>query len=210
MRRLGLFETAAAYQNRRMPDTLWKPSLVLALYLNRHAPYSRFVQLATVRADGRPANRTVVFRGFLDESPQLTFATNAHSRKVAELGHCPWAEACWYFPVTHEQFRIGGPITLAGDDARDRASLDARRACWRKLADAVRLTYTWPAPGEPRADRVPFPTEHPDPEEPLPHFCLMILDPQEVAELELNGNPQNRWEYRRDEHGRWSGAEVNP
>jgi len=193
-----------------MPETLWRPSLVLALYQNRHAPYSRFVQLATVRADGRPSNRTVVFRGFLDDTAQLTFVTDARSPKVAELGHSPWSEVCWYFPVTHEQFRIGGPTTLVGADARDRGLLDARRACWRDLAEAVRLSFTWPAPGEPRADGVRFPTEHPDPAEPLPHFCLLILDPHEVDQLELNGNPQNRWEYKRDDHGRWSGAEVNP
>jgi len=193
-----------------MPETLWRPSLVLALYLNRHAPYSRFVQLATVRADGRPANRTVVFRGFLDETPRLTFVTDARSPMVAELERSPWAEAFWYFPVTHEQFRIGGPTTLVGDDARDRAALEARRGCWRELPEAVRLSFTWPAPGQTRALRVPFPTEHPDPEEPLPHFSLMILDPQEVDQLELNGNPQNRWVYQRDDHGRWTGAEVNP
>ena len=103
-------------------ETLWRPSLVLALYRNRHAPYSRFVQLATVRADGRPANRTVVFRGFLDETPQLTFVTDSRSPKVAELSHSPWAEVCWYFPVTHEQFRIGGPVD-AGRRRRSRPRL---------------------------------------------------------------------------------------
>jgi PPOX class probable FMN-dependent enzyme len=178
--------------------------------LNRHAPYSRFVQLATVRADGRPANRTVVFRGFLDETPQLTFVTDARSPKVGELGHTPWAEVCWYFPVTHEQLRIGGLMTVVGADARDGALLDARRACWRELADAVRQSFTWPAPGGPRAAGVPFPTEHPDPDQPLPHFCLLILDPREVDQLEINGEPQNRWRYTRDDHGLWSGEEVNP
>lgn len=197
-------------QNGEMPQTLWRPSLILALYRNRHAPYSRFVQLATVRADGRPANRSVVFRGFLGETPQLTFAADSRSPKVAELSQFPWAEVCWYFPVTHEQFRIGGPITLVGEDARDRALVDARAACWRELADVGRSSFTWPAPGEPRLARVPFPVEHPDPEKPVPHFCLMILDPHEVDQLELHGKPQNRWVYKRDDHGRWIGTEVNP
>jgi pyridoxamine 5'-phosphate oxidase len=87
-----------------MPDeALWLPSLVLALYRNRHAPFSRFAQIATVRGDGRPANRTIVFRGFLNDSPQMTFTTDARSDKVAELERSPWSELCWYFPVTHEQ-----------------------------------------------------------------------------------------------------------
>jgi PPOX class probable FMN-dependent enzyme len=193
-----------------MLQTLWTPSLVLALYLNRQAPSSRFVQLATVRADGRPANRTVVFHGFLDDASRLRFVTDARSRKVAELAHSPWAEACWYFPVTHEQFRIAGPITVIGSDARDSASLDARRTCWRELDDVARLCFTWPAPGLPRDEKTPFPTEHPDPANPLPHFCLMTLDPREVDQLELSGNPQNRWVYSRDDQGRWRGAAVNP
>ncbi len=193
-----------------MLETLWTPSLVLALYRNRQAPYSRFVQLATVRADGRPANRTVIFRGFVDETSQLTFASDSRSPKVAELGRSPWAEVCWYFPVTHEQFRISGQVGLVGGEASDPRLLDARRTCWRELAESVRISFTWPAPGEPRAERVPFPTDHPDPEEPLPHFCLLILDPHEVDQLELNGKPQNRWVYNRDDRGRWSGAEVNP
>jgi pyridoxamine 5'-phosphate oxidase len=46
--------------------------------------------------------------------------------------------------------------------------------------------------------------------EPLPQFGLIVLDPLDVDFLELNGTPQNRWEYRRDEEGRWSGIEVNP
>src|SRR5271165_5693014 len=99
-----------------MPQTLWRPSLALALYLNRHAPQSRFVQMATVRADGRPANRTLTFRGFLDETHSLTFAADARGHVTTELAKAPWAEICWYFPVTREQFRIAGPITLVGED----------------------------------------------------------------------------------------------
>jgi PPOX class probable FMN-dependent enzyme len=193
-----------------MPQTIWRPSLVLALYLNRQAPTSRLVQLATVRADGRPANRTMLFSGFLDESPLLTFHTDGRSDKVAELGHSSWAEACWYFPVTHEQFRIGGTVTVVGEGARDRGLLDARREAWREMADATRISFNWPAPGSPRTQGVPFPSDCPDPEEPVRHFCLLVLDPQVVDYLELNGNPQNRWVYQRDDQGRWSGAEVNP
>jgi PPOX class probable FMN-dependent enzyme len=193
-----------------MRETIWMPSLILALYRNRQGPQSRFVQVATVRADGRPANRTMVFGGFLDETPQLTFQTDARSSKIAELDHHPWAEACWYFPITREQFRIGGCVKVVGKDTPDPALLDARRAAWRELADATRAGFDWPAPGQPRDPAVPYTTNPADREKPPPQFCLLILDPQTVDHLELNGNPQNRWEYQRDDQGRWSGAEVNP
>ena len=84
-------------------------SLDLALHRNRQSPQSRFVQLATIRENGRPAVRTLVFRGFLDDTHRLTFATDGRSEKVVEIEHSPWAEACWYFHLTREQFRFSGP-----------------------------------------------------------------------------------------------------
>ncbi len=209
-RPVGLSRADSSGQNEQMPQTLWRSSLVLALYQNRQAPNARFVHMATVRADGRPANRTLVFRGFLHETHQLTFTTDSRTRKLAELAASPRAELCWYFPVTHEQFRIGGTIRLIGEDSGDATLAAARRQTWRDLPEATRTSFTWPAPGLPRDTRVPFPIEHPDPLEPLPHFALIVLDPLDVDHLELNGTPQNRWEYHRDHEGRWSGIEVNP
>lgn len=184
--------------------------MYLALFQNRHAPASRFVQMATVSASGRPANRTLVFRGFLNGTSQLTFVTDLRSPKTAELEQSPWAEICWYFPVTHEQFRIGGPITVVGEKSTDPGLLAARDQSWCALPEATRITFTWPAPGHPRDERVPFPTAHPDAETPLSHFGLLVLDPQTVDFLEINGHPQNRWEFRREQEDRWSGIEINP
>jgi pyridoxamine 5'-phosphate oxidase len=208
--RPGLSRSTFSRHNNAMPQTLWRPSLVLAIYLNRRAPASRYLQLATVRSDGRPANRTLVFRGFLNDTAQLTFVTDVRSHKVAELAHATWVEVCWYFPVTNEQFRIAGPMTLVGEDTTDAALSAARLECWRALPEATRTTFTWPASGQPRDASVPFPTDHPDPETPLPHFGLLVVDPQLVDLLEINGHPQNRWQYHRDDAGRWSGTEVNP
>jgi pyridoxamine 5'-phosphate oxidase len=193
-----------------MLQTLWSPSLVLAIYINRRAPAARFVQMATVRPDGRPANRTLVFRGFLNDTAQLTFVTDLRSSKLADLTSSAWVELCWYFPVTHEQFRIGGQLTMVGPDSPDSALSTARLECWKELPEPTRLSFTWPPPGEPRDSSVPFPTEHPDPETPLRHFGLLVLDPETVDFLEINGHPQNRWQYERDVTGRWSGREVNP
>jgi hypothetical protein len=40
----------------------WKALLQKSLALNSSLPQAKYLQLATVRPDGRPANRTVVFR----------------------------------------------------------------------------------------------------------------------------------------------------
>ena len=193
-----------------MAEPLWRASLLLALHRNRHVAQARYLQLATVRSDGRPANRTVVFRGFLGETDRVTAVTSIWSAKVWELDAVPWAEACWYFPMTREQFRLGGPTAVVREGAGDEAVQRARVDTWRALADATRQSFTWPAPGEPRDPGVPFIESPADPEVPLPSFGLIVLDPIEVDHLELDGNPQNRWVYRRDDGGIWTGMEINP
>ena len=130
--RIGLFEHTLAEQNKRMPHTLWMPSLALALYRNRQAPSSRLVQFATIRADGRPANRTLSFRGFLHDSHRLMFVADARSHKAVELVGSPWAEGCWHFAVTQEQFRIGGPTRLIGEGTADPDLSAVRTDCWRR------------------------------------------------------------------------------
>jgi pyridoxamine 5'-phosphate oxidase len=193
-----------------MPETLWRASLVLALYRNRHVAQARFLQLATVRGDGRPANRSVVFRGFLDDTDSLTVVTDARSAKVRDLESVPWAEACWYFPMTREQFRLGGRASVVSERPGEEAWQRARRDAWRELAEATRQSFTWPTPGEPRDPGVPFVETPTDPESPPPTFGLIVLDPVEVDHLELDGSPQNRWIYRRDDEGRWTAQEINP
>jgi hypothetical protein len=44
----------------------WKTLLQKSLQQNSSLPYSKYMQLATVRPDGKPANRTVVFRCVID------------------------------------------------------------------------------------------------------------------------------------------------
>src|SRR5262249_52219592 len=144
--------------------TPWRASLVLALYRNRHVAQARFLQLATVRADGRPANRTVVATGFLGDTNSLTMFTDARSAKVRQLEAAPWAEAGWYSPMTREQFRWGGGAIVVREGVGDEAAQRARRDAWRELSDATRQSFTWPAPGEPRDPAAPFVEELPDPE----------------------------------------------
>ena len=137
------------------PGGFFLVSLDLALHRNRQSPQCRFVQLASVREDGRPAVRTVVFRGFLGETNRLTFATDGRSVKAHDLERTNRAEACWYFHATREQFRLAGTVTLVGADHhdRDRSLAEARLETWRGMSDESRLTYTWPDPGQPREPR---------------------------------------------------------
>lgn len=188
----------------------WRSHLAGALHRNRSLVYSRYLQLATVRVDGRPANRTVVFRGFLEDRDQLKFVTDARSEKVEQIGDQPWGEVCWYFPNTREQFRILGQLTLVGANHPDPELQKARQMSWQELSDAARLQFAWPHPGELRADAEAFQPSLPDPIQPLSDFCLLLLEPLRVDHLELRGEPQNRWLYEVDESGNWSMKGINP
>jgi len=188
----------------------WRSPLARALHLNRSLAYARYLQLATVRADGRPANRTLVFRGFLADSDRLKFVADSRSQKPEQIEHQPWAEACWYFPETREQFRLHGYLTLVKADNPDAVLQQARQTAWQETSDATRLQFTWPDPGKPKADAA-FEQLPPNAIEPLANFCLLLLNPILVDRLELRGDPQNRTIYEWDEiQQTWSIQMVNP
>ena len=196
----------------------WRSPLSRALHRNRALAYARYGQLATVRADGRPANRTVVFRGFLDQPDGLgwnglKFICDRRSAKVTELGANPWVEFCWYFPKTREQFRLAGKMAIALDEQGDLGPV--RQKTWEAISDNAKLSFYWPEPGEVRAEQTAF-----DPQPNLPaveqsacppnDFVLLVLQPLEVDHLELRGEPQNRWRYSQDQELVWRCIEVNP
>lgn len=192
-----------------MPLAPWRSPLARALHRNRSLPYARYFQLATVRADGRPANRTVVFRGFWDDTNQLKIVTDARSEKVNQIDANTWGEACWYFPNTREQFRLSGELTLVQEDCTDEELLKARARSWQELSDAARIQFAWAHPGKLRGENG-FNPLSPNSTTPLPHFCLLLLNPFQVDHLELRGDPQNRFVYHFESSTCWVMQAINP
>ena len=85
------------------------------------------VCLATADADGRPAARMVLLKGF--DPRGFVFYTNYGSRKAGELAVNPRAALCFYWPVIGEQIRVEGTIEKVSEEesdayfaSRDRAS----------------------------------------------------------------------------------------
>jgi pyridoxamine 5'-phosphate oxidase len=189
----------------------WRSPLSRALHRNRSKPYSRYFQLATVHPDGRPANRTVVFRGFLPAANALMFVTDGRSQKVEDVATHPLAEACWYFTETREQFRLSGHLALIDAEHPNTDLKSRRQQVWENLTDKSRLQFHWPHPGQKRtegAKRFEAPT--PNPQMPPNSFCLGLLTPQAVDHLELKGAPQNRTHYSLIDTDQWSQVELNP
>ena len=189
----------------------WRSHIARALHLNRSKPYSRYLQLATVNLQGLPTNRTVVFRGFLENTDRLQVITDLRSDKVSHIQHQPWGEICWYFTKTREQFRIAGNITLIKSDFPDFTLLEQRKQVWQKLSDSARSQFAWAYPKQSRISNLEaFAPDALSDTEPLENFCLLLLNPQTVDHLELKGDPQNRTLYTKDRDRVWSIQEVNP
>ena len=140
----------------------WRSFLANALKKNRSQPHSRYFQLATVRSDGTPTNRTVVFRGFLEDTNKLKIITDTRSEKITEIQNRSSAEICWYFTNSREQFRIAGNITIIDANYQDSELLKIRESTWQDLSDNARIQFAWPHPGESRANREAFSPQLPD------------------------------------------------
>ena len=189
----------------------WRSYLSGALHHNGSQPHSRYFQLATVTSSGLPANRTVVFRGFVEHTNQLKIITDARSQKIAQIAHQPWGEICWYFTKTREQFRLGGKLTLVTADYPEQPLCMERQKTWQNITNAARLQFAWPYPGKIRDNgRDAFSPTPPSPDQPLPNFCLLLLEPEKVEHLQLKGEPQHRWRYYLDESQSWCVEEINP
>jgi pyridoxamine 5'-phosphate oxidase len=139
------------------------------------------------------------------------FTTDQRSQKITDLAVSPWAEACWYFTQTREQFRLAGAITLVSAAATEGALHQARQQSWQALSESSRQSFYWPHPGQPRhLSGEDWPTEYPPSLEPPPNFCLGLLNPDQVDHLELRGEPQNRTRYTLLSPGHWQIKTINP
>ncbi|MDY7014280.1 MAG: pyridoxamine 5'-phosphate oxidase family protein [Cyanobacteriota bacterium] len=175
------------------PLAPWRSSLAQSLHLNRAKPHSRYFQLATVAPEGEPRNRTVVFRGFRENTNQIKVVTDRQSEKIEQIQYRPRGEICWYFTQTREQFRFFGQLMLVGDRSCEPSLHKERQQTWQGLSDAAKLQFV----GSDRAIATP-PT----------NFCLLLLDPERAYHLQLRSSPHSRQLYQRDEQQRWTVREA--
>ena len=196
-----------------MPNNLapWRSLLASAIHRNCAKPHSRYFQLATVTPEGYPANRTVVFRGFMDDDQNtLKVITDARSAKISDIEYQPVGEICWYFTKTREQFRITGTLSIITATTAKHQLLKERNITWHNLSDSARSQFAWADPAQPLADQSAFEVDPPDPDSPLENFCLLLFVPNHVDHLQLRGDPQQRCLYRLTETNTWTTQLVNP
>src|SRR5919108_5794544 len=98
-----------------LPETLpADPMALIGAWLAEAAATVRnstAMTLATVGADGRPAARMVICRGFDAATGTLVFYTDRDSDKGAELAARPWAALVFHWDAVERQIRVAGPVT---------------------------------------------------------------------------------------------------
>lgn len=198
----------------------WRAAVLTAIKKNdKHMPYAKYLQLATVKKDGRPANRTVVFRGFLGESSKVTVVTDLRSSKIKEIEKNAAGEFAWYFPESREQFRIAGDLTVVTKDEESQTLQKDRTDAWGKMSLNGRAQFLWPTPGFPQMENVEKKSQAKqtfevddalinDAKNAADNFCLVVMHVDEVDHLSLRSN--RRYVHVRDEKGEWGVTEVNP
>ncbi|EMS47689.1 hypothetical protein TRIUR3_08693 [Triticum urartu] len=191
----------------------WRALLQRALDANAHLKHSTFFQLATVGGGGRPANRTVVFRGFQEHCDKIQINTDARSNKIGEIKEWPLGEICWYFTDSWEQFRISGIIDVIDGSSPDPAKLQQREKAWFASSVKSRSQYLGQSPGVPVANDDHIKDVHIDPSAgPVDAYCLLTLDPEKVDYVNLKSN--QRLMFTRTQEGvessDWMAEKVSP
>jgi pyridoxamine 5'-phosphate oxidase len=182
----------------------WRPLLRGAREREgKRSPQNRWLQLATVAADGTPRVRTLVFRGWAGGAA-LDLLTDGRAAKAEELARQPAVELCWLLPRARCQFRLRGELARLplADDREE------RERHWERLTPGGRALWGWPEPGAPRTPDAVVPEVWPE-GTPLPdHFQLLRIALVRVELLELLGHPHRRRRWRRETD--WAEELLNP
>jgi pyridoxamine 5'-phosphate oxidase len=181
----------------------WRPLLRGAREREGRSPAARWLQLATVAADGTPRLRTLVFRGWAGDAA-LDLLTDARSEKAAELARQPAVELCWLLPRARMQFRLRGVV----EPLPPELAWSERQRHWQSLSPGGRAVWGWPRPGAPLQMDGPFPAALED-ATPLPeHLQLLRIGLIQVELLELLGHPHRRRRWRLADG--WGEQALNP
>jgi len=85
--------------------------------LEANVPEANAMTLATVDAEGRPAARTVLLKGY--DANGFVFYTNLGSRKGQHLTKTPQASLVFWWRETEEQVLIDGPVVPVSSEEAD-------------------------------------------------------------------------------------------
>ena len=97
------------------------------------------MMLATVRPDGKPSLRAVLYKGIYEQG--WLFFSNYTSAKAQDIHHCPHGAATFYWPSVYRQIRIEGMISKIPEE-KSRAYFysrprESQLAAWASYQSSV-------------------------------------------------------------------------
>ena len=185
----------------------WRQRLARSLHTSRSKPHARFVQLASVDVNGKVQNRTLVYRGFIDDSDALIMVTDRRSDKYEAIKNNQQVELCWYFDKSREQYRINGLINIIDVQNAQLSQTNqvTREQVWKTLSASAQAQFYWYL-NEGKDNNLPEQITAP---ELIPDtFCVMLLLPTEIDYL-LLADPQQRF-INKKTNGKWQELPIKP
>ena len=180
--------------NRELP--LWRQSLKASQSKEGKLASNRWVQIANVSKNNQPRVRTVVFRGWLDNSTMLIY-TDKRSQKYVDLETNNNIEVLWLFFKTKSQYRFKGKVYKLEDDYQ----------YWDNLLEKSKTTWFWPHPGKKINKNKIIPTTDIPLHKPN-NFSVLKIYINEVDLLKLENPIHKRFIWKRINN--WECIEVNP
>lgn len=157
----------------------------------------RYFSLATVGADGKPHQRTVVLRK-MDSNFNLMIYTDTRSHKIKDIERQPEVSALFYHPKKLLQIRVEGTAHQISDSE----VLEDR---WHAIPENSRKDYiTVNAPGSPigNPDQVNYNTNK-------GHFSIIEIIPHTIEYLQLKRPNHIRVEFN-SQGKEWKGKFLVP
>ncbi len=202
------------------PLAPWRQSLAGALHRDRAKAHSRYLQVASLDASGFPSNRTLVFRGFIENTNLFTMVTDRRSAKLThnvEKVHEDYGGAmtqpvaiAWYLTESREQFRFTGTL-IAIEEQNDQRSLrEVRNTLWNRLSDDAKTPFWGAAPGAPLPNQPNNDVEARHVMTSTPKdFVALMCKVTTCDHLALRPTPQER-EKHWIENGVWCSQMLTP
>ena len=175
---------------------LWRQRLKASQIKEGKLASNRWIQIANVSKNNQPRVRTVVFRGWLDNSTMLIY-TDKRSQKYTDLEINNNIEALWLFFKTKSQYRFKGKVY----------EVEENNKYWDNLFDRSKDQWFWPNPGKKIGKKHTTPSISDTISKPS-NFSVLKIKINEVDLLKLESPLHKRYIWK--EIDNWECTEVYP
>ena len=175
---------------------LWRQKLKASQSREGKLKSNRWIQIANVSKNNQPRVRTVVFRGWLNNSTMLIF-TDKRSQKYVDLETNNNIEVLWLFFKTKSQYRFKGKVYELIDDDK----------YWDNLVDRSKEQWFWPSPKAKINQKNTISSKDNILSKPN-NFSVLQIKINEVDLLKLEKPLHKRYIWKKIDD--WKCIEVNP